>query len=373
MSRPRVEIDLSRVEHNARELAKLCRRAGIEPVGVTKACRGMPEVGRAMLAGGVAMLADSRLENLRRLRDSGVECGLMLLRIPAPSAAGEVVALADVSLNSELPALEALSAAARRAGWRHRVIIMVELGDLREGFLPEEVVPAVARAADLPGLDIIGLGANLGCLSGTIPTRENLNVLTQLAGEVASRVGVGLPVISGGGTSCLPLVREGKSPGRLNQLRIGEGILLGTETVERTRIPGLYHNAFRIVAEIIEVKRKPSVPPGARGRDAMGRVRELADRGVRARAIAALGEQDVAAEDLTCELPGVEPVGASSDHLVLDVTDCPERPRVGEEVGFIPGYASLVRAMTSPYLAKVVVRGDLSQACSWGCGTTWGV
>lgn len=354
LSGSRVEIDLVKVEHNARELARLCRRAGVAPVGVTKACCGMPEVGRAMLAGGVEMLADSRLENLRRLRESGIGCELMLLRTTVPGRAGDVVELAEVSLNSAPATLEALSAAAQRFGRKHRVIIMVELGDLREGFLPEEVVPAVGRAADLPGLDIVGLGTNLGCLSGVVPTADSFRALARLADEITRKVGIEPSIISGGGTGCLAVLRHGKAPGRLNQLRMGEGVLLGTETVGRTRIPGLYHDAFRIVAEIIEVGRKPSVPPG--------------DRGMRMRAIAALGEQDVAAGALTCELPGAELVGASSDHLVLDVTDCPKLPRVGEEVTFIPGYAALVRAMTSPYLAKVVVSGGLGQVRSWGCG-----
>ena len=116
MPSPYLTIDLDRIEHNARTIVGLCEQHGIEVVGVTKATCGRPEVAGAMLRGGVAAIADSRMENLQRLRAAGVPGRLMLLRIPPLSGVDEVVEAVDLSLNSELSVIAALSDAAARRG-----------------------------------------------------------------------------------------------------------------------------------------------------------------------------------------------------------------------------------------------------------------
>jgi predicted amino acid racemase len=47
-----------------------------------------------------------------------------------------VVRSADISLNTELDTLKKLSYYAKASNKNHQVIVMVELGDLREGVLP---------------------------------------------------------------------------------------------------------------------------------------------------------------------------------------------------------------------------------------------
>ena len=84
---PQVAIDLGRIERNARAIVERCAESGIKVFGVTKGTCGMPQVARAMLRGGVAGIAESRFENIRRLHESGIDCPIMLLRSPpmAPS------------------------------------------------------------------------------------------------------------------------------------------------------------------------------------------------------------------------------------------------------------------------------------------------
>lgn len=347
---PRLFIYLKKIEANARLLADLCRRHGIEPVGVTKATCGDPQVARAMLAGGFTMLGESRLENARRLRAGGITAPLFLLRLPMPSQAAEVVRLFQCSLNSEPATIRALNAAAAQAGLIHQIILMVDLGDLREGIWPDDLETTVQQVKGLGNIRLLGLGANLTCYGGVIPTRENLGKLLEYNRRAEEIYSQPLPVISGGNSSSLPLLLQGQLPS-VSQLRLGESVILGRETVARTPIPGAHLDCFQLQAEIIELRKKPSVPIGEIGQDAFGGTPVFQDRGVHRRAILALGRQDVAVDSLLPP-PGTEILGASSDHLLLDVSRYPEPLAVGDCLTFYLGYGALLAAMTSAYVKK---------------------
>lgn len=348
MPNPRLLVDLAVITANTREVVRRAEAQGVGIAGVTKACCGAPPVARAMLAGGVAMLADSRLENLAGLRRAGCAAvPLMSLRLPMPSRIGEIVELAEIVLLSELETMRLLGSAAR--GRPVRVVVMVDLGDLREGLWPDEALVATREAARIGGIELAGLGTNLTCYGGVRPTAANLGQLLTLAAEARRVTGLPLPIVSGGNTSSLPLLWAGGLPAGLTNLRIGEGILLGVETLARQPLPGLRQDAFRLVAEVIEVQRKPSVPIGEICQDAFGRTPEFVDRGWGRRAILALGRQDCVPEGLRPVRQGIEILGASSDHLIL-ADDL--GLTVGDEVEFLPSYGALLAAMTSPYVYK---------------------
>jgi predicted amino acid racemase len=357
MPSPYLTVDLDKIEHNARTIVGLCGRHGIAVSGVTKGAGGEPEIAAAMLRGGVASIGDSRLENVRRLREAGVATSFMLLRIPALSAVDEVVESADVSLNSELAVLEALSAAARRRGVAHDVIVMVDLGDLREGVWPDGLVPFVRQALALPGIRIRGLGTNLSCFGGIVPSAENMGRLVELAGDLERTFDLRLDLISGANSSALELIASGHMPGRVNHARIGEAILLGRETTHRRPWPGTFQDAFVLHAEVLELKRKPSVPIGEQGEDAFGERPVFEDRGEMVRALLNVGREDV-------DVAGIEPadscmrvLGGSSGYLVVDVTAAAGGLRVGGDVAFSVNYRALLAAMTSAYVTKRSVRG----------------
>lgn len=353
---PHIEIDTRKIEANTRAIVAAARSAGVSIAGVTKVTCGSPEVGRAMLNGGVAMLGESRLENIARLRAAGLPGPYLLLRLPMLSQVERVVELADYSLVSALETIRALDRAAARAGKQHRVILMVDLGDLREGFWPDELVPAAVATAGLRHVIIAGIGVNLTCYGGVCPTPANLGQLVALAREVEAATGRPLEIISGGNSSSLRLLLRGQFPPGINHLRIGEGIVLGRETIAREPIPGAHLDAFIIRAEVIEVREKPSVPIGEIGQDAFGNVPEFEDVGRHLRAICAIGRQDAPPEGLTPVDPAIRILGASSDHLLLDVTKVKSRPRVGDLIEFVPNYGALLSAMTSPYVDKVWAR-----------------
>lgn len=354
---PCLSVDLDAVEHNARAIVGLCAEHGIAVTGVTKGVCGNAEIAKAMLRGGVASLADSRLENIARLHAGGVEAPITLLRLPPLSGVEEVVALVGASLNSELEVVAGLSKAALRDGVVHDVIVMVDLGDLREGVWPDDVVPFVRGIRELSGIRVTGLGANLACLGGVVPSTDNMNRLVALAEEVERAFGLEFALISGVNSSGLELIAAGGMPARVNHGRIGEAILLGRETVHRRPWPSTRQDAFVLRAEVLECKLKPSVPVGETAEDAFGQRPAFEDRGERLRALLNVGREDIDVGGLTPLDPGVTILGASSGYLIADVTDAGTAVKVGHELAFHPNYGALLAAMTSEYVKKRLIRG----------------
>jgi predicted amino acid racemase len=352
MPPPQLTIDLDKIEHNARAIVGLCREHGIDVTGVTKGVCGHPEIARAMLRGGVSSLGDSRLENIHRLKRAGIDASCMLLRMPPLSGAANVVASADVSLNSELSVLAALSEVADRLGMVHDVIIMVDLGDLREGVMPDELVAFFTAARLLPGIRLAGLGTNLACFAGVVPTEDNMNRLVALAHDVETTLGMSLETISGINSSGLELIAAGRMPEQVNHARIGEAILLGRETIHRKPWPGTFQDAFILHAEVLERKTKPSHPIGERGEDAFGELPTFEDQGNRVRALLNVGREDTRIRGLAPLDAGITILGGSSGYLVVDVTDASRAIDVGAELSFCLNYGALLAAMTSTYVKK---------------------
>jgi predicted amino acid racemase len=358
MTTPYLTIDLDKIEHNAGTITSLCRTQGIRVTGVTKCTCGHPEVAKAMLRGGVSEIADSRLENIHRMQAAGVESPFTLLRLPALSNVDRVLGSVALSLNSELPILEALSMAACRRSQVHDAILMVDLGDLREGIWPSELVPTVREALKLPGIRIRGLGTNLSCFGGVVPAEDNMNQLVSLAEEVQQTFGITLDVISGLNSSGLELLAAGAMPARVNHARIGEAILLGRETIHRRPWPDTHQDAFLLHAEVLEFKTKPSQPLGTRSQDAFGALPVFTDRGNIPRALLNLGREDVDVAGITPLDPRIRILGASSGYLILDVSDLEESIHVGDEVTFSLNYSALLAAMTSEYVKKCPLIND---------------
>jgi predicted amino acid racemase/arginase family enzyme len=353
MSGPEVAIDLGRIERNARAVVTRCAATGIKIFGVTKGTCGHPQVARAMLRGGVVGIAESRFENIRRLRDSGITAPIMLLRSPPISRVEEVVRTVDISLQSELTTIAELSRIAERMGRVHDIMLMVDLGDLREGIWPTDLIPTVEKVLEMKGVRIAGLGTNLTCFGAIMPTEENLTQLMAHAYKVESLTGLPLDWISGGNSSSLPLLLDHGLPVGINNLRIGEAILQGgLETFRETPWQDLQFDACRLTGDVIEVKRKPSMPIGESGYDAFGNQPVFVDEGDRLRAIANIGREDVLIEGLTPLNKGVRVLGASSDHLVMDVTDADPPIAVGDRVSFRMNYGALLAVMTSEYVEK---------------------
>ncbi|HQO65666.1 MAG TPA: alanine racemase, partial [Spirochaetales bacterium] len=279
---PRLAVDLGIIENNARFVRQACARSGIGLVAVVKSVGARIPIVAAMARGGCRSFASSRLEQLALLREAALDPGsgvppdatTGLLRATGRSEAAAAVALADWSLQSEAAALEATAAAAEARGVRHGVTLMLDLGDLREGWFDRQELVAAALRVErgLPSLRLRGIGTNLGCYGAVLPTRENLGRLLEAAREVEDAIGRRLDVVSGGATTSLPLVARGRMPAGVNELRIGEAILCGKDLplFHRVELPGVRGDTITLRAELLEKHVKPSYPIGARLRDAFG-------------------------------------------------------------------------------------------------------
>jgi len=349
MSAPRLEIDLDKIGHNVRTLCTLFGTKGICITAVTKAVLGDPLVARKFVDNGIKAIGDSRVANIRRMKEADIEAEFTLIRSPMPSEAEDVVQYADISLNTETTVIELLSKHATRHGKRHQVILMVELGDLREGIMPPDLGSVVAKTLDLEGIELVGLGTNLACYAGVNPTSKNMVELCDIATRLRNEYDIPLKMISGGNSANYDWFVSTQDVGQVNNIRIGEAIFLGCETLHREKIPGLHTDAFTLIAEVIERKTKPSFPSGPRGQDAFGDMRKFEDRGAISQALLGIGRQDVDLSGITPRI-AVDCLGASSDHIILDAKDTDIA--VGSEVAFDVDYSALLRAMTSPYVTK---------------------
>ncbi|MDF7806582.1 alanine/ornithine racemase family PLP-dependent enzyme [Pontiellaceae bacterium B12219] len=350
MIAPRLEIDLEKIQFNARTLVSRLAPKGISVTAVMKATLGSSEVANTLLSAGIKTLGDARIENITRMRQGGIRAPMALIRSPMSSQAARVVKYTELSFNTEIDVIRLLSDAAKKAKRIHGIVLMVELGDLREGILPNDVMQTVQAILHLPNIAIKGIGTNLACRSGVVPDAENMARLSALANAIESFFGFQLEVVSGGNSANLHWALSGADTGRVNNLRLGESILLGCDPLHRKPIIGLHTDAITLVAEVIESKIKPSQPWGTIAQNAFGIPAPPKTNGPIQQAILALGRQDIDPSGL--EAPhDIEILEASSDHLVVK-TNGLSHP-VGTEIAFQLNYSALLRAMTSPFISKL--------------------
>ena len=350
MSAPRLEIDLEKIFHNASTLVQLLGARGISVTGVTKATLGSREIADTMIRAGVVALGDSRIENIETMRLAQVPASMTLIRAPMLSQVDQVIASADLSFNTELEVIKKLSLAGQRSRRTHEILLMVELGDLREGIMPDDLMDVVRETLRLPNIAFKGIGTNLACRSGVTPDANKMAQLSALVESIEATFGLMVDIVTGGNSANLPWALSVADPGRINNLRLGESILLGREPLYRQPIDGLYTDAITLCAEVIESKLKPSQPWGEIAQTAFGERPPSTNRGTLSHTILALGLQDTDPSGLQPPC-GIEIGGASSDHLIVESG---HYLPIGDELTFQPNYGALVRAMTSPFVAKVV-------------------
>jgi len=364
---PRLNIDLQKLEHNAKFLANLSEKNGLSMAAVTKVFCADSKMVEVLAKQNIAYLADSRLNNIESYPKNRTQ-KTMLLRLASQSEAKRVVEVCDISLNSELSTIKVLAKEAKALGKTHGIILMVDLGDLREGIYHSNESSLMETAefiATEKSLNFVGIGVNLTCYGSVLPSYENLSKLCDIAKRFEDKFNIKLPVISGGNSSSLYLL-EGSNikdesgipphnprvPEGINNIRLGEAIICGTETAFGNPMPGLVGDVVTLEAEIIELMEKPSMPEGRRSINAFGEEVEYIDNGIQMRAILAVGRQDANADNLTCLEDGVEVVGGSSDHMIVDVTKAKRSLKVGDTIEFSLSYGAILSSFTSSYVYR---------------------
>ena len=352
---PRVEINVEGIVRNFRVIRDMAAARGIGLNVVTKALAGYRPLVEILVEVGAASIGEAHIANLIASADMDVE--KWMIRTPLPSQISEVVRYADVSLNTEISTIISLGGAAVSQGCVHRIIVMVESGDRREGVLAQDLVGLCEVAARTPGIELYGIGTEFGCVSDVVPSLEAMDQFVEAVKAVEDHLGLEIPVVSGGSSNGLLMLQEGRLPTRVNSLRVGESILTGRVANYRTPIPGAILDPFTLSAEIIEVKEKPSQPVGPR---APGEIPVevdplFPDQGVRRRALVAVGKQDVGIPHLTPHDPGIQVLEGSSDVFVADITDCSTRYGVGDILTFSMDYFAILPAMVSSFVEKKLI------------------
>ncbi|WP_352396984.1 alanine/ornithine racemase family PLP-dependent enzyme [Aminobacterium colombiense] len=354
---PRLTVFCDKIAYNASQIVSLCRQWNIGVYGVAKGACAQEDIVHVMVESGCEGIADSRIKNLYRLKkEMRLSVPIMMLRPPMMSEIPEVVEYGDSSVVSMSETIRALDHESVFQKKDHLVLLMIDLGDLREGIWPDELEQIGKILKGCQRVRCMGVGVNFGCFGGVRPSMEKLEELGVLEKELESLLGYPLKVCSGGSTSSLALIEDGTMPSNVNALRIGEAILLGTDSSGGRPLPFLKQQTVILETEIIEVKRKPSFPLGEIAADAFGNIPSFVDRGVRLRAISAIGKQDARIEGLSPLEEGIEILGASSDHMVLDAEKYGRTLHVGDKVHFSVKYSALLALTTSPYVSIHVIK-----------------
>ncbi len=350
---PEIEISIEAIRYNLRRVKDLLRSRNADLLFVTKVTQGDPRIARIGIEEGIEWFGESRINNIIRLRKGGIEGKIMQIRSPQISEIVKTVKYSDCAVLTELDVAKLLSNESKRQSKKFLVLLMIELGDLREGIMPENIVEFSKEVSRMDNIEILGIGTNLGCLGGVIPTKDKMEKLLEIKDELEDN-GINIEIISGGATDTLYLFENNEIRG-INQLRIGEAIFLGRDTTSNRIIPYLRNDAFKIKAEIIELKEKPSRPYGKVGRDAFGNIPEFYDLGLRKRAIIAIGKEEIEFQSLVPIDQDIRIIGGSSDHTVVDVSDSKIDYKVGDLVEFYPLYPSLMKSFISKNIKKRII------------------
>ena len=348
---PSLMINLKKLIDNAQHLNKVLSLNNISSrFLVTKVLAGNLKIIEQLSKCGFTHLADSRIENLMKFQN--IDLPKVLLRPPMISDVKRVIKYADISLNSELVTIFELNNEALKQNKIHDIILMFDLGDLREGiFYQDNYLESLEIILKLVGIRLIGIGTNLTCYGGVIPSNSILMKLVDIKEKIESTFNYKLEIISGGNSSSIPLLLSNQIPKEINNLRIGEAVMLGRETAYGKIIDNMYDDVFTLCAEIIEIKEKPSYPIGEIGMNSFGEIPTIIDRGPMRRGILAIGKQDVQFCNLNPIDDNLEILGGSSDHLIIDFSKT--NYQIGDIINFKINYPGLLQLMTSNYVNKI--------------------
>ena len=353
---PRVRVNRAKIYENTRRVIEACSRCGITVTAVTKGVCAETEIAKIFWKSGCRSFGDSRLENLKALRGLYPEAEITMIRPPMPSQIAELPLYADIVFVSMPDCLTMLDNACKESDLNKTlgIVLLIEMGDLRDGIMPDEVDSFLDIIQSCDNLRLHGVAANFGCFGAIRPSLDKLQQLSGIKQKL-EKAGYGELICSGGGTSSLLLLERNEIPGGVNSLRIGEAILLGIDVTNHRDIEWLNRDTMVLETEIIELRRKPSAPFGEAGFDAFGNPQYFEDRGERLRGIAAIGRQDVNVAGLTPLLDGVEILGASSDHLIFDLESIKDSKElyIGNSLRFAVNYSAMLALFTSKYVSIV--------------------
>jgi len=352
-----ITLDQQKLKDNYHYLNKLFREEGIQWAVVSKLLCGNRLYLEEVINLGIHQLCDSRVSNLRAIKKMSPEIETIYIKPPPMRSIPEIVRYADISFNTGLSTIQALSAEAEKQGKVHQVIIMVEMGELREGVMRDDLIEFYEKVFRLPHINVVGIGTNLSCLYGVLPNHDKLIQLSLYKQLIEAKFNRKIPYVSGGSSVSIPLIFEKILPRGINHFRVGETLFLGTDVYHDTVIEGMHNNVLRLYAEIIELIEKPTVPMGEIGTNVEGHSFSFdaeSSGKTACRAILDIGLLDVESNHLFPADPQIKFAGSSSDMIVIDLGENEKNYKTGDLVEFKMDYMGALRIMNSRYIGKQV-------------------
>ncbi len=350
-----ITLNTNKLKANYEYLNTIFHQRNIEWSVVTKVLCGNRKYLDQLLALGVKQVSDSRISNLKTIKQITPEIETVFIKPPAKRNAAKVVEFADISFNTEYDTIRFLSEAAVLQRKQHKIVIMIELGELREGVLREQFIDFYAQVFELPNIEVVGVGTNLTCMYGVLPNHDKLNQLCLYKQLVEAKFNKTIPYVSGGASVTIPLIERGLMPAGINHFRVGETLFLGTDVYNNRPYEYMHNDVFRLYAEIIELNEKPVIPDGVLGQNLTGHL-SVFDENLSGtcthRAIVDIGLLDVEDGHIKPVDRNIQIIGASSDMIVLDLGSNPGKLKVGDQIEFSMDYMGLLRVMNSDYVDK---------------------
>lgn len=350
-------LNRKKLNDNYQYLNRLFSDRQIEWGVVSKVFCGSRTYLKELIDLGVQQICDSRITNLKIIKSLNPGIETVFIKPPAKRYISSVVKYADASFNTEFETIKMLSDEAVKQGKVHKIIIMIELGELREGVMRNEFIDFYARVFQLPNIEVAGLGTNLTCMYGVLPSQDKLLQLCLYEQLIEAKFNKVIPYITGGTSVTIPLISKGLLPKDVNHFRVGETLFLGTDVYNSAPNPEMHQDVFKLYAEIIELREKPMIPDGDLGHNVSGELLEFnqeSDSIHSYRAIIDIGLLDVETNHIKPKDAALKIVGSSSDMMVIDLGENETGYKVGSQVEFDLDYMGILRLMSCDYVDKLV-------------------
>jgi len=348
------------LKHNYEYLKKLFASEKIEWAIVTKLLCGEERLLKEVIDLGIKEVCDARIINLKRIKSLAPDdLETVYIKPPAKKAIPDLVRYADTSFNSEFDTIKAISDEAVKQNKTHKIIIMIELGDLREGVMGEDLMDFYSSVFRLPNIKVTGIGSNLNCLHGVMPSQDKFIQLSLYKQLIEAKFNVEIPWVTGGTSVVIPLLEMRQLAKGINHFRVGETLYFGTDLIHNNGFAEMEQDVITLYTQIIEITEKPMLPIGEMEANPQGETFEIDESlygKTSHRAILDVGSLDISS-DYLIPFPEyqIDFVGASSDMLVIDIKDNKKGYKVGDFIPFHLKYMGALTLFNSDYIEKRVI------------------
>ena len=324
---PALIVDLDAFERNLKRMADAVCKAGVKLRPHAKTHKS-PIVGLKQMALGAVGLCCQKVSEAEIMVQGGIPDVLVSNEVVGARKLDRLAALAHqakVMVAADNPlAIEALAAAARKAGVTIRVLVEINVGANRCGVEPGE--PAVVLAKQIAhenGLSFAGLQAYQGRaqhMRTLDERRAAIAAATDMTArtiEALRKAGLACEVVGGAGTGTFEL--EAAS-GVYNELQAGSYCFMDADYARNKRADGGRFDTFEHALYVHATVMSMPVPE-----------RAVVDAGLKAFAFDS-GMPDVPG------FAGAYYERPSDEHGSLNVAACNVRPKLGDKVLLIPGH-----------------------------------